>query len=122
MKKILIIDDEEPIRKMLKLLLENNGYTVNTAVNGEDGLRVYRAFHPDLIITDLIMPEKEGLETIQEIRQKNPDVKIIAISGGGIGDSDMYLHLAKKIGADHSIAKPVHTKELLSIIDQLLIN
>jgi YesN/AraC family two-component response regulator len=86
MVKILIIDDEAPIRKMLKQLLERNEYEVLEAVNGNQGIKLFNEQDPDLIISGLIMPEKEGLETIRELKKSNPDVPIIAISGGGIQD------------------------------------
>lgn len=120
MEKILIIDDEAPIRKMLKKLFENNNYEIMDACNGKLGVDLFKEYEPDLIITDLIMPEKEGLETIREIRRINPDVKIIAISGGGVNKPEMYLDLAKKFGAHHSFAKPVNNKELLLTVKNLL--
>lgn len=98
MKKILIIDDEAPVRKMLIKLLEKNDYEVMDANDGNHGINLFKNSHPDLIITDLIMPDKEGLETIRELMKIDPDVKIIAISGGGMADPKMYLNLASKFG------------------------
>ena len=120
MAKILIIDDEAPIRRMLSRLFERKGHKIADAEDGNKGLKMAGEFHPDLIITDLLMPEKEGLETIKEIRQINPGVKIIAISGGGVVQPEMYLKLAEKVGADLSFTKPVDSSTLLMAVDQLL--
>ena len=113
MEKILIIDDEAPIRKMLTKLFEKNNYEVILAINGNQGIKLFKENSPDLIITDLIMPEKEGLETIREIREINPDMKIIAISGGGAVDPEIYLNLALKLGALETFTKPVYSDILL---------
>ncbi|MBU1341492.1 MAG: response regulator [Proteobacteria bacterium] len=120
MDKILIIDDEAPIRKMLKILFEKNGYDVMEARDGVQAVKVFKELGADLIITDLIMPEKEGLETIKEIRKLNPDAKIIAISGGGLVNPEMYLGLAKKLGAHCSFSKPLDNKALLLTVKNLL--
>jgi DNA-binding response OmpR family regulator len=120
MVKILIIDDEAPIRKMLKKLLERNDYEVLEASDGNQGIKLFNEHEPDLIITDLIMPDKEGLETIRELKKSNPDVPIIAISGGGITDPKMYLNLASKFGAVRTFAKPVDNDILLSTIKEIL--
>ena len=119
-KKILIIDDEAPIRKMLTLLFERHQYTVKDACDGKQGLLVAKEFSPDLIITDLLMPEKEGLETIQDIKKFYPDIKIIAMSGGGIVQPEMYLKLAQNIGADQTFTKPIDSESLLTAVKRLL--
>jgi len=120
MPKILIIDDEALIRKMLKKFLEMNGFQIIVAENGSKGIALFNAHHPDLIITDIIMPEKEGLEIIQEIRKTNPHIQIIAISGGGAVDPELYLDLAKKFGAQHSFSKPIDNEKLLRTIKKIL--
>ena len=120
MARILLIDDDEQVLDMLYESLTREGYDVLRASNGEQGLRLYRQEPVDLIITDIIMPEKEGLETIIELRQDFPDVKIIAISGGGrIGTKD-YLHLAKIFGVQRTFTKPVAREQLLDAITELL--
>jgi len=120
MKRILVIDDDAWLRSMLKQLLENNGYEVLLAENGKIGIKLFYEKGADLIITDLIMPEKEGLETISELHQNFPGLKIIAISGGGrIGPED-YLKLSESLGADRALKKPFNNKELLSIVSELL--
>ncbi len=120
MEKILLIDDEAFIKKMLKKLLETHNYEVLLAANGAEGIKLFNEHRPALIITDLIMPEQEGLETIMEIRNLNPDVKIIAMSGGGIKDPKFYLELAGKFGANHSFSKPIDNNKLLSTVKELL--
>ena len=120
MIKILIIDDEELIRKMLRKLFKKNGYDVMEAHNGNQGIKLFKDYDPDLIITDLIMPEKEGLETIKKIKKLNPEIKIIAISGGGVVDPSMYLKLAKKFGAQYSFKKPIENEKLLMAVKNLL--
>lgn len=120
MTKILIIDDEALIRKMLRKVLEKNGYEVMEACNGNEGIKFFKEHLPDMVITDLLMPEKEGLETIKEIKRISPDIKIIAISGGGMVNPDIYLNLARKFGAHHSFVKPVDNDELILTVKQLL--
>ena len=120
MARILLIDDDEQVLDMLYESLTREGYDVLRASNGEQGLRRYRQEPVDLIITDIIMPEKEGIETIIELRQDFPDVKIIAMSGGGrIGTND-YLHLAKIFGVQRTFTKPVAREQLLDAITELL--
>jgi len=82
MSRILVTDDEDQIRAMLRHALESSGHEVLEANNGEEGVRIYQKQPADLVITDILMPEKEGLESIRELRRLNPAVRIIAISGG----------------------------------------
>ena len=120
MARILVIDDDEQVLDMLYESLTREGYDVLKASNGEQGLRLYREESVDLIITDLIMPEKEGIETIIELRQDFPEVKIIAISGGGrIGTKD-YLNMAKIFGVQRTFTKPVAREQLLDAIRELI--
>ena len=120
MAKILVLDDEPSILLMLKKMLEKAGHDVNIALNGKIGMELFDQNKPDLIITDLIMPEKEGLETIFELRRKYPDLKIIAISGGGRIGPDGYLPGAKLLGANAVFPKPLIPKEFLSAVSDLL--
>ncbi len=121
MSKILIIDDEEMIRKMLRQALENHSYEVFEAENGYKGLDVCYKESPDLIITDLIMPDMEGLETIHRIHREMPTIKIIAISGGSRIISKDFLKIAKTLGAEYCLEKPIILKELLDIISKILV-
>lgn len=120
MKQILVIDDERQVRAMLRLALERTGYAVVEASDGKEGIRLYREKLCDLIITDLIMPEKEGIEIIRELKQEFPDIKIIAMSGGGLVSPDNYLYIAGKLGARRTFAKPVDRGELLNAVEELL--
>ncbi len=117
MATILVIDDEEMVRATLRLALEDAGHRVLEAGNGEEGLRLLEANSIDLTITDIIMPEKEGIETIIEIRRRRPEAKIIAISGGGRSQSIDFLRIAERLGAVHSLAKPFSPQMLLQLVD-----
>jgi DNA-binding response OmpR family regulator len=120
MAKILVLDDEAAIVLMIKKMLEKAGHEVDMALNGRDGMILFEQNKPDLLITDIIMPEKEGLETIFELRQKYPDLKIIAISGGGRISPEGYLPGAKLLGADMVFPKPLDQKEFMQAVDTLL--
>ncbi len=119
-KNILIVDDEKEIRTVFKIALERAGYAVNVASDGDDGLRQFRSNPADLLIVDIIMPEKDGIETIAEVRKEFPDVKIVAVSGGGRISSDEYLKIAKTLGADRTLEKPITRNELLEAVGALL--
>lgn len=121
MKSILIIEDESQLRAMLGKVLARAGYQVAQAENGEDGMRIFRYQPADLVITDLIMPGKKGLELIAELKREFPQTKIIAISGGGWRvDEEEYLSVAEKLGVDYSLPKPFQNDTLLSIVENLL--
>ncbi len=113
--KILIIEDNEQNIYLVTFILEKNGYEVVDACNGDVGIKLYKEHEPDLI-----MPEKEGLETIKEIIELNPAVKIIAISGGGTVSPETYLTLAEKFGAVRAFSKPIESKLLISTINEVL--
>lgn len=120
MPRILIIEDDREVRHLLKLVLERAGYEVSEAEDGQEGIHLFRTAPTDLVITDLIMPHKEGLETIIDMRNEFPDLKIIAISGGARGSSDNYLRTAQLCGAARIFAKPFDNKDLLDAIGELL--
>ena len=120
MAKILVIDDDDQVRLMLRHSLEENGYDVCTASDGKEGVRRYHEDPADLVITDIIMPEQEGIETIIELRRDFPGVKIIAISGGGRGNKQCYLDIAKRVGALSAFEKPIDRKELLDAVAGLI--
>lgn len=120
MAHILIIDDEKPIRSMLRKMLEPEGYIVTEASDGAEGIKQYHENPADLVITDLIMPDKEGTETIIALKKKNPAIKIIAMSGGGKNKPDGYLHTAKILGATLTLEKPFRKGELLEAIRKLI--
>jgi len=120
MALILIIDDEPQIRSMLKLMLERDGYEVAEAPDGIEGIRVFRQNPAELIITDLIMPNKDGIGLIIDLKKEFPNVKIIAMSGGGLNKPDGYLKGAKKLGAACTLTKPIDRDEMLRAIKDVL--
>lgn len=113
MARILIIDDEELARFTLREILEAAGHEVVEASNGNEGIRHQKANSFDMVITDMIMPEKEGLETVVELKGEYPELKIIAISGGGRTRNMDFLQLAGEFGADLIITKPFSEEELM---------
>jgi CheY-like chemotaxis protein len=120
MALILVIDDEPQIRSMLKLMLERDGYEVAEAPDGIEGIRIYRQNPADLIITDLIMPNKDGIGVIIDLKKEFPNVKIIAMSGGGLNKPEGYLKGAKKLGAACTLTKPIDRGEMLRAIKDVL--
>jgi len=120
MARILIIDDEDELRSMLRRMLEQAGHEVTEAVNGAEGIELYERDRPDLIITDIIMPEKEGVETIIALRRADPDLPIIAISGGGRLEATDFLPMARKLGARRTLSKPFRRDQLLEAVDECL--
>ena len=122
MARILVIDDDELVLSLIKKVLERKKYDVVTASNGKDGLQLYEEQKIDLIITDLIMPEEEGIHVITTLRKKDKHVKIIAISGGGRIGPINYLKIAKGCGANYTHMKPIKIEELLKSVRDLLEN
>ena len=121
MPKVLIIDDDDMFRNMLVEMLSLEGYDISEASDGNTGLSVFTENTPDLVITDILMPEKEGMQTIREIRQIAPNVKIIALSGGGTHPTGLdYLQMALDLGADRSFPKPFKTSEFIEAIAQMI--
>lgn len=120
MKKILVIDDDAMVRDTIVEILESEGYEVVSAGDGVRGLALFRREQPALVITDIIMPEKEGIETITEIRGSYPATKVIAISGGSrIGNVD-FLKMARLLGAHDVISKPFDPDDFLSRVGNCL--
>jgi len=120
MKKILLIDDDEHFRDMFSELLKRNNYQVIEANDGRYALELYHSEMPDLIITDIIMPEKEGIETILDLKRLNKNCKIIAISGGGRTNAIDNLKSARLLGANLSFEKPFDNEEILQSIAELI--
>ena len=108
------------LRQMLRQMLQRAGYEVVDAPDGDQGIKLYRENPADLIITDIIMPDKEGIEVIIELKHDFPDVKIIAISGGGRLEPESYLPLAKRFGALRTLCKPFEREMLLQTVRELL--
>jgi len=120
MATILVIDDEEEIRNILQTILEEAGHEVSLAVDGAEGISLYREEPTDIVITDLIMPGKEGIETIRDLRAQFPQVKIIAMSGRGGSYTNANLDRAVMTGADRSVAKPFGVSDILQVVGELV--
>ena len=120
MIRILVIDDDDDFRSMLRTALEQDGYRVEEARNGREGLQRYVVVPTDIVMTDLLMPEREGLETITALRQINPQVKIIAISGGGATGRLNFLPLARMFGALRTLQKPFTLQELQEVVREVM--
>jgi DNA-binding response OmpR family regulator len=121
MAKVLIIDDDAAMRRMMSRVLTDARHQVIEASDGLDGVRKFRAEAPEIIVTDIVMPEQEGIQTIREIRADGSAVVIIAISGGGGGgDGSLYLTIAEELGADAVLQKPFRLAELVAVVDRML--
>ena len=119
MASILVIDDDQQLRTMIKQMLEREGHTIQEAENGAVGVEMYRKQASDVIISDLVMPEKDGLAAIQEIAHQFPRARIIAMSGGSRGKA-AWLPIAKRAGAMEVIKKPFNREQLVTILDKVL--
>ena len=117
--RILVVDDNDQMRKMLRLILETARHEVSEAANGKMALHLQKTMPADLVITDIIMPEMDGIELISKIRKITPRVKIIAISGGGKVDPDLCLKIAGQLGADRTLLKPFSKSTIMSMISGL---
>src|SRR5258706_13405059 len=115
--RILVIDDNPDLRVTLQWLLEAEGYLVLVAANGLEGLRLQRVHPSDLVVTDVFMPEQDGIETLWKFRQEFPDVPIVVMSGGGtVASGTDYLSVARHLGAEGTLAKPFDPKKLIDVV------
>ena len=120
MASIVVVDDDEQIRRLLRRILQQHDHEVREAPNGQAGIELCRASRPDVVIMDLVMPGKEGLEAIRELRQDDPELRIVAISGGGVGHPQAYLSMAERFGAQRALAKPFGAAEILEAVADVL--
>ena len=121
MAKILVIEDDKIVATIVEKFLSNGGHTVTVANDGDAGLRAVATDPPDLVITDVFMPEKDGLEAIRELRTKNPTLPVIAMSGGGSGASGAeILRIASILGAKEVLKKPLTSAEVLGAVERCL--
>ncbi len=118
--KILLIDDDNHFREMFAELLKRNNYTVIEAADGKYATELFSEHLPSLVITDIIMPEKEGIETILDLKRKFKALKIIAISGGGRTNAMDNLRSARLLGADYTFEKPFENSEILKAIKEII--
>ncbi|MEN9573779.1 MAG: hypothetical protein RL514_1634 [Verrucomicrobiota bacterium] len=120
MAKILIVDDEEEFRFLLQRMLGIFGHEVMEVMDGDAAIACLRTFPAQVVIVDLFMPGKEGIETIIELRRRHPDLKVIAISGGVPNSGTTFLTLAQKLGAHRTLNKPFSADELLAVLSHLV--
>ncbi len=120
MARILIVDDNVQVRLSIHMALEDAGYEVEEAHNGNMGLQMYREKPFDLVITDIIMPEKEGVEMIIDLKNEYPEAKIIAMSGYTRISPEYYLFIAEKLGSTKTFTKPIEMNELLKTVKEIL--
>ncbi|MEW6429676.1 MAG: response regulator [Thermodesulfobacteriota bacterium] len=118
-KPILVVDDDAEVRTQLRSLLENQGFRVIDAADGDGALAAQRRHGAALMITDIVMPNKEGIETIRDFQKHHPEVKIIAMSDRS-GRGSSYLHLAAALGAHRTLAKPFSARQMLDCVRELL--
>lgn len=118
--RILLIDDDRLVSETLSAILRRAGYAVTTAANGEAGLNEMRSHDFDIVITDIMMPQRDGIEIIIEIRQNYPSQKVVAISGGSLDVNVDYLEFAEKLGADGILRKPIYRAQLLAMVEPLI--
>lgn len=114
---VLVVDDDPGVRDVIRSMLESSGYKVLLAENGKEAMRLLKSERADLILTDLVMPEQEGIETIKALRQQYPESKVIAMSGAFGGD---YLRIAAYLGAHATLAKPIQMDKLLKLVSETL--
>ncbi len=116
---IMIVDDDDMLRETLVMAVESAGYTVSQASDGRQALDMIDECHPGIVVTDILMPKCDGLEVLQRLREQRADVKVIAMSGGGIINGALCLRLAGAFGADVVLAKPFRPGQLLDAIDKV---
>jgi len=115
--RVLVVDDDAGVREVVRSMLESAGYQVVVAENGKEAMKMLETERADLILTDLVMPEQEGIETIKTLRREYPDLKVIAMSGAFGGD---YLRIAAYLGAHATLAKPIQMNTLLRLVEKTL--
>ena len=120
MNSVLVIDDDPVIRSVVRRVLEKKGFEVSTAGDGQSGLSRFAELNPDLVMVDIVMPGKEGMATILELREAHPDARILAMTGGGNFTAGDVLRIAELLGADNSIEKPFAPAALVSMVERCL--
>jgi CheY-like chemotaxis protein len=120
MAVLLVIDDDAGMRKLMVRTLSAGKHQVLEAENGREGLKMMEEHKPDVVITDILMPQKEGIETIREVQERAPNTRIIAVSGGGMSHNLMFLDVARAFGAHAVLAKPFRPAQLVDVVEQVL--
>ena len=117
--RILVVDDNKQLLDLLCEFLTSNEYSVTASNNGKDALQIFGDFNPDIVLTDIVMPNVDGIEVLINIRKENPETKFIVMSGGNKGHGESYLRMAKKLGANIIINKPFELNDLLKQIKSI---
>ena len=120
MSSVLVIDDDPAICLVIQQVLQRRGFEVSTAGDGQSGLQRFAELNPDLVIVDILMPGKEGIATILEMREAQPDARILAMTGGGSFAANEVLRIAELVGADNSLKKPFAPTELVATVERCL--
>lgn len=120
MANVVLVEDVVALQQNLTILLTRNGHVVRAAANGHEALRLVAEQTPDLLVTDLFMPEKDGIETIREIRRLHPQLRMIAMSGGIRGDQDVFLQMAQRLGVNATISKPFSIQDFQATVEKVL--
>ncbi len=118
---ILVVDDEPNIRSLMRTALEDAGHSVVEAGSGREAIKLVASARPDIVLMDIVMPDMDGIETIRQLREDAPGLRIIALSGGGIHGFTDYLRYARALGADDSLQKPISLKALVARVEALLV-
>jgi two-component system chemotaxis response regulator CheY len=121
MSSVLVIDDDPAICLVIQQVLQRRGFEVSTAGDGQSGLQRFAELNPDLVIVDILMPGKEGIATILEMREAQPDARILAMTGGGSFAANEVLRIAELVGADNSLKKPFAPTELVATVERCLV-
>jgi len=119
-KHILVVDDDDMMREFVKEVLKINNFKITEASNGKAGLKEFRENTPDLVLTDIIMPEMEGISFIRELRSHNKEIPIIAMTGNVHGRMEEFLEISTQLGADEILRKPIKAKEFIDAIERLI--
>jgi CheY-like chemotaxis protein len=120
MALIMVVDDDRHVQLALRQIVESAGHSAIEAGNGQEAIEMFEEYRPDLVITDIFMPQTDGIETIRAIRRCQPDARIIAISGGYVGSGWNYLGSVVVLGADLALQKPFTVRQMTTAIDRLL--
>ena len=121
MNSVLVIDDDPVVCAVVEHVLEGEGYSVTSAADAQTGISRFTELNPDLVIVDILMPGKEGMATILELREAKPDARILAITGGGNFAAGDVLRIAELLGADNSLKKPFEPSALLAVVRRCLV-
>lgn len=116
MARVLIVDDDAMVRDSFAVVLQGAGHEIAVAADGRKGLDLHAREPFDLIVTDIVMPEMEGIEMIRRLKRDSPDVAVIAISGGARLEPSYHLNVARALGADETLAKPIKPRDLVAAV------